>query len=219
MASSPTSRPTPASCRRCTSEGRQAVARELPGAAGHVRRAEGARRRLPGAREGSASPSRSRDGERWPTRRKRRATPVADARSPTIVRCRAGSCRGVCRPGSWRGSPSGMLAHHVARRADPDAAGPSRPAASAGGAGARTPTACVTTRNACARWRHRRSAKPKPRRARRRQRRSGLPRAARVRRAEDPLAADRRRREYESLFASNVVLEPPAGGRAPGRRS
>ena len=43
-------------------EGRQAGARELPGARRHVRRAEGARPRLPGARRSSASRSRSKDG-------------------------------------------------------------------------------------------------------------------------------------------------------------
>ncbi len=75
-----------------------------------------------------------------------------------------------------------------------------------------------TTRSACVRWRHRRSAKPKPRRARR-LRSEGFQDPPRSARHRDPLKADRKRREYESLFASNVVLSRRPERRAPGRGS
>ena len=51
-ASSPISSPTPRSCRAVRGEGRSTLARELPSAERHVRRAEGARARLSRARQG-----------------------------------------------------------------------------------------------------------------------------------------------------------------------
>ena len=81
----------------------------------------------------------------------------------------------------------------------------------------RTRIDCATIRNAFERWRRARHWKPK----RPSQQFLQTPRFEEPAgpAPEDPIAADRKRREYESLFASNVVLSRRPEGRAPGSGS
>ena len=87
----------------------------------------------------------------------------------------------------------------------------------------RTRIGCATIRNAFERWRRARHSKPK-------RAQPTVPATPRFEEPagpapEDPIAADRKRREYESLFASNVVLsrrpdgERPEAGRPVGVRA
>ena len=157
---------------------------------------------------------RNRGGEPWPTRHlSRRASPPPGRRTRVTDRRRYRGvfCREVCRPGSWPGSRSGC-----SRSCCSSADRTRRPGRARAGAGAgdRAPTACVTTRNACVRWRPRRCAKPKLRRSHQRPGCTGLPGAADCTGAR-PVGGRRKRREYESLFASNVVLSRRPEGERP----
>ena len=90
---------------------RQAGARELPGAQRHLRRAEGARARLSGARQGAASRSR-RDGDMAEQETPPHAGPGTDSDTGTVpVTDRRPVPQGVLprgsRRGSWPAWPSG----------------------------------------------------------------------------------------------------------------
>ena len=94
--------------------------RELPGPGRHLRRAEGARPRLPGARQDAVRRSRSRDGEPWPTPQPRltgtRAPSPIDR--PGAARCPASRHADLADGGRRRRH----AADHARRRA-PRAAG------------------------------------------------------------------------------------------------
>ena len=83
----------------------------------------------------------------------------------------------------------------------------------------RAPIACATTRTGCGCWRPRHYATHRPQKRRRRG--AAAPNDPAPAPVQDPIAEERRRREYESLFASNVVLsrrpdsERPDQGRPP----